>query len=210
MCNIWGLRRFTKSSSILHQLLKSTLSPTLYPITDILTDSWVNPALFVLPVLEKTFLRDWLTGKRWCSWTLKREFVYGYEAGHPVWKTLCHKSQVSWFDIWQLYNIPAAFSSPNLPAVQLKMEMIYVPQRLTDWQAMQEGVGPHCDCGISKAIRRKVVRSQGYVLCWDQRDFSYPKGWAMHAQAWKRAGLWFLLKLKKKCTTPKGRYFFDL
>lgn len=134
---------------------------------------------------EKMLLRDWLTGKRRCPWTLKGEFVYGYEDGHPAWKTLCHKTQVSWFDIWQLHNIPAAFSSPKLPAVQLKMEMIYVPQRPTDWQAMQEGVaGPHCDCGISKTMRRKVVRSQRYSLCWDKGDFSYLRGWAMHAQAW--------------------------
>lgn len=105
-----------------------------------------------------------LTGKRWCPWTLHREFVYGYKAGHLVWKTLCHKTQLSWFDIWQLQNIPAGFSSPNLPAVQLKMEMIYVPQGLTDWQAMQEAVvGPWCGCGISKAMRRNIVEITGML-----------------------------------------------
>lgn len=163
-----------------------------------------------LPVPEKMLLRDWLTGRKWWPCTLKGEFVCGYEAGHPGWKTLCHKPQVSWFDIWQLHTIPAVFSCPNLPAVQLKMEMIYVPQRLTDWQAMQETVvGPHCDCGTSKSNEKwwdhRDTPSAGIreISLTQKVELSVPR----HGH---KAGLWFLLKLKKKCTTPKSIYFSGL
>lgn len=130
-CNIWDLRRFIKSSSILHQPLKSTLSPTLYLVIEVMTDSWANSAR------ENASERqtDW---EEMVPLTLSGEFAYGYEAGHSGCKTLCHKTQVSWFDIWQLHNILAAFSSPNVPAVQLKMEMIYIPQRL-NWLTSNVG-----------------------------------------------------------------------
>lgn len=139
MWNLWGLRRFIKILLIFHRPLKSTLSPTLCPIIDIMTDSWVNSALFVLQVAEK------MASERMVASWHYREFVDRYEAGYSVWKTLCYKTKISWFDFWQLRNNPAVFSFPKLPAVQLKMEMIYVPQTPADWQALQEGVvEPHC------------------------------------------------------------------
>lgn len=127
-----------------------------------------------------------------------------------MWKTPCYKNKISWFDFWQLRNNPAVFSFPKLPAVQLKMEMIYVPQNPADWQAVQEGVlEPHCAMAPLEQWEGKRADHRDAPPA-GIRDISLPKSWAVHAQAWKRAGLWFLVKFKRKCTTPKGLSSPDL
>lgn len=98
----------------------------IHPISHTVFQHWDDDRLPSKPWYLCLQVSERPTGMRWCPWTLNREFAYGYKPGCPRWKALWCKSQESWFDIWQLQDIPAAFSSPSLPPVQLRMEMVYM------------------------------------------------------------------------------------